>query len=151
LSSLIEALSAAHKTFKIDDRQTATNSAKQDFSFWPANDSSMSDFTYRLSQIPETFTENDIRQLFPKNVGEVTAISAAPSISENSGCQVATLTFRNEPTFDKSLSQLGGECFLSHLIREGTPDDGVVEIRIDNNFYGLTPLHSPNPEEIIVE
>jgi hypothetical protein len=105
------------------------------------------DFTYRLSQIPPHFTKDEIQHLFPKDAGEVIAVSIAPAITEDSGFQVATLTFRNEPTFDKSLLQLGGECILSQLVGEGTPHT----IRIDNNFYGLTPVHSPNPGETIVE
>jgi hypothetical protein len=116
----------------------------------------MTDYTYRLSRIPEALTTDDIRRLFPSNVGEITALSLAPSISENRGCQVATLTFRKEPTFDISLSQHGGECILSQLISEAAPLEGAIQedqanLRIDNHFYGLTPLHSPNPEEIIVE
>ena len=116
----------------------------------------MTDYTYRLSRIPEAFTTDDIRRLFPTNVGEITALSLAPSLSDNRGCRVATLTFRNEPTFSKPLSQHGGECVLSQLISEAAPREGAIQedqanIRIDNHFYGLTPLHSPNPEEIIVE
>jgi hypothetical protein len=116
----------------------------------------MPDYTYRLSRIPEALTKDDIRRLFSTNVGEITALSLAPSISDNGGCQVATLTFRIEPTFDIPLSRQGGECVLSQLISEAAPcKDAIQEdqanIRIDNHFYGLTPLHSPNPEEIIVE
>jgi hypothetical protein len=109
------------------------------------------DFTYRLSQIPPDFTKDDIQRLFPKGAGEVIATSISPAIAEDSGFQVATITFRNEPTFDKLLLQLGGECILSQLVGESTPHTSGAGIRIDNNFYGLTPVHSPNPEETVVE
>jgi hypothetical protein len=113
----------------------------------------MPDYTYRLSRIPEALTKDDIRRLFPTDVEEITALSLAPSISDNRGCQVATLTFRKQPTFDIPLSQHGGECVLSRLLGEAVPREGAIQanIGIDSHFYGLTPLHSPNPEEIIVE
>jgi hypothetical protein len=115
----------------------------------------MSDYTYRLSRIPEAFTKDDVRRLFPTNVGEITILSLASSISDNKGCQVATLTFRNKPTFDHIfLSQHGGDCVLSKLISKAASykyAEDQANIRIDNHFYGLTPLHSPNPKEIIVE
>lgn len=109
------------------------------------------DFTYRLSQIPPDFTKDDIQRLFPEDAGDVIAVSIASAITEDVGFQVATLTFQNEPTFDKSLLQLGGECILSRLVGEGTPHPNGARIRIDNNFYGLTPVHSPNPEETVAE
>jgi hypothetical protein len=113
----------------------------------------MPDYTYRLSRIPEALTKDDIRRLFPTDGGDITALSLAPSISDNRGYQVATLTFRNEPTFNIPLSQHGGECLLSRLINEAVPaiQEDQTNIKIDSHFYGLTPLHSPNPEEIIVE
>lgn len=92
-------------------------------------------YTYRLTNIPTSFHQNDIRLLFTaEDEKHVTAISIGPCPHQPAVFNVASVTFDQKPSFGEGL--VNGETRLQSRM----PD--FESIRVDDTFYGLTPLNT---------
>lgn len=106
--------------------------------------------TYRLSQIPDETSAEEIRQIFPSNVrGTIQQLSLARGLdSAAPNSQVSTVTFQNEPPFLASLPYKFGS-LLSALVSD--VNEKFSNIWIDAHFHGFTTMNNPVDESEAVE
>jgi hypothetical protein len=127
------------------ERETTsnTNSAKPS----PVQSSKKRYFTFRLSLIPESATEVELRAFLnglPFKDDEKTKIlslSLVPFVGH--GYRIATVTFKNMPSlFSERTSE-------ASFTLSASLDGDEVEILVDTKFLGITPVYSgknPNIE-----
>lgn len=127
------------------ERETTsnTNSAKPS----PGRSSKKHYYTFRLSLIPESAIEVELRAFLnglPSKDDEKTkilALSLVPFLGHES--QIATVTFKNMPSlFSERISEAS---FMLSVSLDGDE----VDILVDTKFLGITPVYSgkdPNIE-----
>jgi hypothetical protein len=106
--------------------------------------------TYRLSQVPDGTTTEEIRQLFPSHTRDTIqhlSLARAPG-STGPDNQVSTVTFRREPRVLGSLPYKFGSP-LSALL--GCVPEKFSRIWIDAHFHGFTALNNLADECEVVE
>lgn len=110
----------------------------------------LSQRTYRLSQIPDGTTTEEIRQIFPLHVRDtIQYLSLARALdSAASNNQVSAVTFEKEPSILAPLPYKFGSP-LSALV--GDVQEKFSRIWIDAHFHGLTPMNNPADEYEAVE
>jgi hypothetical protein len=92
--------------------------------------------TYRFSSLPHALQHQELLRLFDDDDREkVVAMSIAPCLLRPLNATIATVTFRGQPSF---ISQLvNGEATIPFRSA-----DAVVNVKVDDNFHGLTPLNA---------
>ncbi len=110
----------------------------------------LSQRTYRLSQIPDGTTTEEIRQLFPSHVRDtIQHLSLARALgSTGSDNQVSTVTFEREPPVLEPLPYKFGSLLSAPL--SGVPEK-FSRVWIDAHFHGFTTLNNPADEREAVE
>jgi hypothetical protein len=101
--------------------------------------------TYRLSYIPSSFDEQQIRGLFRAEDRELLQdpISIVASVSNPSTDQkVATVTFSGGPSFADKISNRDPQSFKRWGDIDPSCSTHAREICIDSSFEGLTPLNN---------
>ncbi|KAI0098562.1 hypothetical protein GGR51DRAFT_538192 [Nemania sp. FL0031] len=106
--------------------------------------------TYRLSQIPDETTPEEIRQIFPSSVrNTIQYLSLARALGSGMpNSQVSTVTFETEPAILTPLPNKHGS-LLSELVSD-IPKK-YCRIWIDAHFHGFTPLNNPTDEHDVVD
>lgn len=95
-------------------------------------------FTYRFSNLPNNLQRSDIQGFFsPDDANRIDKVSLAPSIHLPSTFNVTSITFNGEPTFRRRLANGEGEFPNPNI-------PGYERIKVDDTFYGLTPLNTPS-------
>lgn len=107
--------------------------------------------TYRLTLVPAVYGAEQVRELFPEEDQKllIGPISLACSVyCLDSRSKVATVTFRQEPSFLVSTDEQNkrNESDTRLCTRLRLSDPAAEAIKIDTVFEGLTPLHDPESE-----
>ena len=109
---------------------------------------SLSFATYRLRNIPSSFTKTDFTDLIPlHNESEwVFGSSFSPDIyTPQASTQVGTLTFNTTPQAMKDLKLSENESRTIHIPPNNGRDTGAKssqdEVTVDSHFTGFTPLN----------
>jgi hypothetical protein len=110
----------------------------------------LSQRTYRLSQIPDGTTTEEIRQIFPSHVRDtIQYLSLASSLDSTApNNQVSTVTFETEPPILAPLPYKHGS-LLSALVCD--VQEKFSQIWIDAHFHGFTTMNNPADEHEAVE
>jgi hypothetical protein len=118
--------------------------------------------TYRFTNVPDSYTEDDIRALFSAcDQSTVNSVCLARSVYTEHAA-VATVSFTQPPSFVQKFIPGGTDlhpqpkkrslvaAFNSPLSSLGI-DDPTKKIVVDNDFEGLTPLVESRGDDTIVE
>jgi hypothetical protein len=110
----------------------------------------LSQRTYRLTRIPVESSLDEIRALFPTEERQtIQFASLANSLGSSAGVEkVAAITFARQPLSLQALSFKFGSP-LHELL--GNIPAKFSAVRVDDNFYGLTPLNDASDEYSSVE
>ena len=113
--------------------------------------------TYRLRNIPPTFSKADLENVIPTDdeSEKIIGSSLSPDVYNTSiSAQVGTLTFKTIPQALKGLERSESGSTKIAITQSGGPQDASgtssqenVAVAVDSHFTGFTPLNGCAVEE----